>query len=66
MPSPDDTIPLLLLEPSVETQRLGENESGGVLVAPPLLGNIFVQGSKWRMFLRMRDRDVALGHGDFL
>jgi len=42
VPSLDDVILPFLLEPSFETQRLEGNASGGVLVVPPLLGNILI------------------------
>jgi len=51
VPSLDDVILPFLSEPSIETQQLEGNASGGVPVVLPPLGNILVW--EWRMFLRM-------------
>ena len=50
----------------VKPFQLGGNESGDVPTITPSSENISTKGSEWRMFLRTRDRDVALGYKNFL
>ena len=70
MPSLSDSASPIILEPPIETQQIGENVSGGILVVSlASLGtseDVPVRDSGWRMFLRWGDRDVALGHNNFL